>query len=413
MPAGQVQTAGVRSSRTRWAAPGLIGLVFAVCVARYAWMIRRHVVDVLFWDQWDFLQPVFDGEPLWASFRWQHGSHRQGLGGVVLALLYPASGFSNRAEAWVALGLFALAALAFLWVIARVGRGLTFEDACVPAMVLTLSAWEAFGGTQNLAYGPFPLAFLGGLALAQLVERRPLRWGLTALLGALATHSAFAVAWTPLVPLLLALELRAPLTAQERAGLGAAVALSTLAIVSVFVGYRHADEQDVVSGALSQPFALLRFAALMLAHPWGIAGTRGALRVPLALVIFAAVCALQLWSLRRLWATRAAEVTARLVWLLAGSSLAYALLAAPGRVGLGLELASSSRYVSHMVPAMIAVWLALRTLRPVPIVRLALVSICLLVCAKEVLKVRAIEVELSKLSDAKRAFVACELASHD
>ena len=52
-----------------------------------SWRLLRFIgeksVNVLFWDQWDFYDPLFEHKGLCELFRWQHGPHRMGIGLVL------------------------------------------------------------------------------------------------------------------------------------------------------------------------------------------------------------------------------------------------------------------------------------------------------------------------------------------
>ena len=98
--AAATSTAGVRS-RAACAArtiPWFVALVVVLLVVRLANFINRYTVNIVYWDQWDFLQGLFDGADPWTLFRWQHGPQRQGLGDLILAILYPATGWNGRAR---------------------------------------------------------------------------------------------------------------------------------------------------------------------------------------------------------------------------------------------------------------------------------------------------------------------------
>jgi hypothetical protein len=72
---------------------------FAVCLIRLVGFVQANAVDLLYEDQWDFLRPLFEGRGPWSCFFYQHGPHRQGLGGLVDWYLFNATGWDVRAEA--------------------------------------------------------------------------------------------------------------------------------------------------------------------------------------------------------------------------------------------------------------------------------------------------------------------------
>ena len=60
-------------ARFAWAArvsPWLVAGVFVVLAVRLANFISSYTVNIIYWDQWDFLQGLFDGADAWTLFRW-------------------------------------------------------------------------------------------------------------------------------------------------------------------------------------------------------------------------------------------------------------------------------------------------------------------------------------------------------
>src|SRR5262249_24030138 len=88
-------------------AVGLIGIA-----VRYFQFIANNAVNVLFYDQWDFLTPFFENRAdVITLFRWQHGPHREGLGLIANKVLYPLTGWDTRAEGFMIGGFLAAAML--------------------------------------------------------------------------------------------------------------------------------------------------------------------------------------------------------------------------------------------------------------------------------------------------------------
>ena len=76
--------------------PWLVVAAMVFMAIRLADFVNRYAVNIVYWDQWDFLQGLFDGSGLWTLFRWQHGPQRQGLGNLLIAILYPATGWNAK-----------------------------------------------------------------------------------------------------------------------------------------------------------------------------------------------------------------------------------------------------------------------------------------------------------------------------
>src|SRR6266446_1769393 len=57
--------------------------VFVLLLARLFGLVDRYSVNVFYGDQWKFDEATLFQKHSWLEiFRWQHGPHRQGLGGI-------------------------------------------------------------------------------------------------------------------------------------------------------------------------------------------------------------------------------------------------------------------------------------------------------------------------------------------
>src|SRR5262245_63453362 len=82
------------SHRVTW----IVALLFLALSIRLFVFVDRYAVNLVYWDQWDFLQGLFDGADAWTLFRWQHGPQRQGIGNLIIAVIYSATGWNGRAD---------------------------------------------------------------------------------------------------------------------------------------------------------------------------------------------------------------------------------------------------------------------------------------------------------------------------
>ena len=112
-------------------APWLVAAA-AFMAIRLADFVNRYAVNILYWDQWDFLRGLFDGADLWSLFRWQHGPQRQGLGNLIIAVLYSATGWDGRVDAAATAVVMLLSTIAGLWLVKRLCGPLRPWDVVVP-----------------------------------------------------------------------------------------------------------------------------------------------------------------------------------------------------------------------------------------------------------------------------------------
>ena len=78
---------------------------FSVCTVRLFHVIDRLAVNVIYWDEWDFLGGLFEDRGWWDLFTWLHGPHREGLGYAVIKICALLSSWDTRFEAFVVGGI--------------------------------------------------------------------------------------------------------------------------------------------------------------------------------------------------------------------------------------------------------------------------------------------------------------------
>jgi len=79
--------------RRQWVAGIAFVLSAVFFLSRLCVFVSRNSVNVVYWDQWDFMMPLFEEKGLWELFRFRHGPVEQGLGELVIA-------FSNSVSSW-------------------------------------------------------------------------------------------------------------------------------------------------------------------------------------------------------------------------------------------------------------------------------------------------------------------------
>src|ERR1700746_379494 len=80
------------SLRSRFSNPRALVLLSAsvLLAARLFLIVKRYSAHVLSHDKWIFAHTtIFQNRSLLEIFRWQHGPHRLGLGGVLSKLIEP------------------------------------------------------------------------------------------------------------------------------------------------------------------------------------------------------------------------------------------------------------------------------------------------------------------------------------
>jgi hypothetical protein len=380
-----ISTGLVARPRMVWIAarvtPWLITAVSLALAIRLAWFVNRYTVNILFWDQWDFLAGLFAGVDPWTLFRWQHGPQRQGMGNLVTAAIFGATGWNARVDAAASAVVIALAGVAALWLVKRASGSLRPWDLVVPLIFLTTTNAETYVVAPNLAHGPLPVLFLMGYALALTADSHAMRCAALVIINFFAVNTGFTLLLGAVTPLLLLVLASAPrLSGRERMMYGAAIATS-LASVGLFLGdFVPASATDCFQFPHDRPWDYVSYAGFVLARPFGF---------------IAGVTTPQLWvagSIAIGMAAFVAYVTFRMLrsrgvsklWLVAsflgGFTMLFAATSAVGRICLGFDSANATRYIPYVMPGILAVYLVLRRTAQASPIAHAMLPVFLVAC---------------------------------
>ena len=396
---------------------------FLVCTylllgARFFGLIRQYAVNVLFWDQWDFDDAtVFQHHSLWEMFRWEHAPHRQGLGALLQKLIEPWIHWNGRYEAFgIGAIIFSAAVLALLLKVCLYGK-ISYSDVIIPLLFLTPLQYETLVVTPNPAHGPLPLLLTVLYCLCWLIRSYRWKYICVLLLNFLLIYTGFGIFIGLVTPALLALDYCANtrhLASRYQWGSAAALAISIASLASFFVHYKFNPAVDCVSPAPKNPIMYLRFVALMFSSAAGLKVSSLALATSVGSIALLLFFVGLLVTAKRLFAQssdtwpRDAAIAALLVYC-----AVFCLNAAYGRLCLGLEGATASRYTPYVVLGLFGLYLQAlsnhgRNLR-VPLVAVLL--------AFAMLGARPLNPtdawSIGYYSNGKRAWRKCYLARHD
>jgi hypothetical protein len=333
----------------------------AVGMIRLGGLVHSTAVNLLFEDQWDLLRPLFDGAGPWVRFDWQHGPHRQGLGGVLIGWLYSVSGWDVRAEAWAGLGILGIAAVLAVGLATRARGRLAWSDAAFPLLILAPVHWETLLLTPNLAHSVLPLLLV--VLLGHALWMRNDSWRRVAAVGATfvaCLFTGFALCAAAIALLIAALEINTRGTGtripSERTR--SVLTLGAMLLGVLLFGYNYRWEPAVPGWTFPvTPWTgYLKFMALMYTSVLGwreitIVSTAAGACVLLAV---SAVFALSFISVCRGRSDGRTQVVA----LLTGTSLCYGALTAFGRLPVNIEAAFMWRYTTLMLPGLCGLILA-------------------------------------------------------
>ena len=394
-----------------------VALATAVLAIRFYHFVALWAVNVLYWDQWDFLDGFFQEKDLVTLFRWQHGPHRQGLGALFLQVVYGATNWNIRVEAYVSATIILIATVAFLALKRRVAGRWDFTDAVIPLATLTTLQFEIFAGAQNPSHGPLPMLLVAATAATLLVKNAKVAAPLLVVLGLLSTYTGFAVFNGALIPALLGARLLFSWRTPERNLWGAAFVLSGGALASFLVGYEHRSAVECFHFPHDKPHEYLQYGAVMFGKALGISGEFGRpwrleKQIPMFLA-YAALFAVSGWAAWKTLKTRGQDRLSEVIFQLSAFTLAFGFFTAVGRICLGIDTARTSRYVPYEVPGIVALYLgATMGLRSPRRRRLAGGALLLLLAVKEA-KSYKILTDAAHVRDGKVRWVTCYLAFQD
>lgn len=387
----------------------VVAAVLIVLAARQTLLILRSAVDLPYMDQWDFYRPLFQGDSWWRTFAWQHGPHREGLGLVVDRLLLNWTHWSAAAEALLILAALCAAALLALRLKVMLFGRLSYSDVILPVISLTTVQVPLFLSAPNPSYSAFPELLILLYCLAWMLRARLLKYASILVLNFLLIYTGFGFFMGAVTILILALDL----LRAHRAGdplpvpaLALVVALASLA--SFFYRYQWNPAAACFVFPDPNPARYPWFVSLMFAYFVGL--KRPLLLATLvgaALLLLAIAVGLRhLWRLYRLAAWTSLD---RTIAILVGFSLIYAFNTAVGRVCLGLpDSAAKGNYMGLLVPAFLALYFCLLSLRPSTLRTIALAFFVLALLPNS-LRMRRNRMEMFQ----KNAWKNCYLQTED
>lgn len=336
----------------------LILLTLTACVWNVYRFVDAHAVNVPYLDQLDYLAPYLEERGMLAIFTQQHGPHRQGLGMVLTALVADLTHLDLRVEAFLVAGLLVLATILALFVKRACSARFEPADALIPLIFLAPDLTEAITIVPNPAHGAMPLLLLTCCAWFLVRPPGPWRDPALVLLCFFCIFTGFALfAVAPMMLMFAGRRIR-----KHQQGRSAKPELICLSlcfawVVLFLVDYTPSSAvEDFRFPAPNWPEYPLMM-ALALAR---FAMIEGPLALPLGLVLLLAITWLAGWSSVAWW--RHCGVTAAashhlVVAFLSLYTLLFLANMAVGRISLGLEAATGSRYTPLITPAFFALFL--------------------------------------------------------
>jgi len=360
----------------------LIGTSFLFAVRLFL-LVYQKSVNILFWDQWDFLTPLFQGQKGWTLFITQIGSHRMGIGYFLIQLLAGWTHWNTRADSFAILALVVLAMLGALVLKKRVFGSLSAWDVLIPAIFLTVTQYEIFIGVPNESAGALPLFLLIVFCLAWTIDRMAVRLPIILIINFLMIFTGYGFLIAPVTIAIFGLELYKAIRGQSRAAAiaaGVGLLVSIGSILFYFRGFQFGQASQCYGFSASNLVKYPVFMGVTFAKFVGLdySDQRWISIIFGCLILAMVVGALIYQGVKLLALNNAGNKVSLSIIILTSYGLIFSASAAVGRMCLGMTGASSSRYVTLIIPAFLGLYFFLLTIGRPRTGRLALVILVLI-----------------------------------
>ncbi len=363
-------------------------------VLRLFLLIDKYSVNMLFWDQWDFLDALFKNKECWEMFSWQHGPHRQGVGFFLTKAVADFSGWNTRVESFMIGSVLCIAALTAFFVKLRVTARYSPLDVFIPLIYLTPLQLGLFANTPNVSHGAMPLLLITLFCLCWLIENLALRYTVCAVINFMMIYTGFGFFLGCITPMLFLSEIYLAWKRKRTRDVVLALVFFLVALASLlsfFIDYTFNSAAKGFVFPHPYPFMYVQYILITFSAFCGIRGSHiilyfvGAPVVGfmLYLVVRAGMNIIHYpadVSRKRNDKHIAANIAVdQIVLVLITFTLVFVLNLAVGRVCLGLGSASSSRYQTYLIPGFFALYLFAVTRKKVPLRRIAFCLLCFFV----------------------------------
>jgi hypothetical protein len=338
-------------------------LVFAAVAGRQLAYVSRYTVNLMYGDQWAIYLPQFKGQGWWASFFFQHGPHREGAGMLLARFLANLSGWNSRWDAFAALSLLIAAAVLAVGLARRFGAARDpLLAAGLPLLFLNVHQYEVFVGPVNLSHGSMPVLLVVACSLAWFIRDPLPRHLVIGTVTVLATFTGFGIFLGVVSPVLVGAEAVQAWRKGKRADAGFALldlGLIGLGWVVFAHGYKFQPAVDGFRFPYERPAEYLVFVGRMLGNFLGLPVLSGTELVA-GLGLAGSLLGIALYhGIRCLRRTVAADPQSAVLFSLAAFTLLFCANCAVGRVFTGATAPLAPRYVTLLIPGMLALYLQL------------------------------------------------------
>jgi hypothetical protein len=359
-------------------------ILLVFILLRWFFLIDTYSVNMLFWDQWDFLEALFANKGPWELFSWQHGPPRQGIGFFLTKAIADLSGWNTRVESFMIGAVVCLAALTAVFLKLRLVGNITVLDVIIPLFYLSPLQFGLVANTQNVSHGAMPLLLVTLFCLCWTIKNITLRYALCAMINFMTIYTGFGIFIGCIVPLLFLSEiiLAVRLVDKRRTVLSVFFFLvSIFSMLSFFINYTFNSAAEGFIFPAPDSFMYIKFILITFATYCGIRMSHIVsyiIATPVVIGVIYAVVRTGLDIVRSLFQEKNVQeiMTGQIILVPALFTLIFSLNLAIGRVCLGLGAATASRYTSYMTPAFFSLYLFAVTRKKIPVQLVGFCIIC-------------------------------------
>lgn len=135
-------------------------IVFIFVTVGWLIHINEYSINLPFYDSWDFNRPIFNSESLLSAFEYQHGPHRQGLGGIFQYLILTISNFNFQYIAYAAILAIYSGAFIIIGAVKKLEINKSNLSIFIFVILTSIISQEAVTMNPNLSHGSLPFLLL-------------------------------------------------------------------------------------------------------------------------------------------------------------------------------------------------------------------------------------------------------------
>lgn len=340
---------------------GLVGFV-----AFWVYVSIQYSSSILFLDHWDFYNAYFEHHSIWEIFAWQHGPHRQGIGFLLTGLIDSLSGWDMQYISHTITVMFVCIAFLYYHLASRLlgGRNVFF----LLFLFFALNPTQIFTHTPNISHGAMPALLLVLSGLSFSIQSHLWRSLLLLLLNFNIIFSGFGLFMGLLTPLFFIGDIWYFYVNKKQFNLLIAIGALFLALLSLYIfSIDYAiPHSELDAGTNISFWSYPLYVIYSYGSFFGVKGLN-----PLSFItgvsIVTCILSVILFHARLLlkegFSFSKSAIFSKVVLLFSAYSLIFISVSALGRAHFDLMVAQSPRYMSYLVPSIIALLLHVFNMR--------------------------------------------------